>query len=252
MYLPGTIPSPLQVFHLLLCRSVWLLPLRLQSPQYVKLAFGQLTPAYLQGLLLAMPDATLLQRHLFDIARVAALLQRAAGLRTMPSVKETKRLLPAAALLVRGVRPTQWVNMVQDSWAEVQHKTTTEAKAAVLETLHQWPLFGSAFFVVGGAIEAGAPSDLLLAVNRRGLHLLHPVTHESLATHPFSAVLSARRVRSEEGVQLLEVRHGPADRSAVIQLRTERAAEAARLIRRYSALQRRLSESDNRRRQLSR
>ena len=63
---------------------------------------------------------------------MAALLHRSAGLRSMPTIKETKYLLPKAALLVRDIKPPQWVNMVQDSWAEVQHKTTMEAKAAVI------------------------------------------------------------------------------------------------------------------------
>ena len=67
-----------------------------------------------------------------DIARVAALLHRAAGLRSRPTMKETKYLLPKAALLVRDIKPPQWVNMVQDRWTEVQDKTPSEAKRAVL------------------------------------------------------------------------------------------------------------------------
>ena len=63
---------------------------------------------------------------------MAALLHRSAGLRSMPTIKETKYLLPKAALLVRDIKPPQWVNMVQDSWAEVQDKTPAEARRAAL------------------------------------------------------------------------------------------------------------------------
>ena len=68
----------------------------------------------------------------YDISRIAALLHRAADMKAMPTMKETKYLLPKAALMVRDIKPPQWVNMVQDSWAEVQHNTTMQAKAAVL------------------------------------------------------------------------------------------------------------------------
>lgn len=53
----------------------------------------------------------------------------------MPTMRETKYLLPKAALMVRDIKPPQWVNMVQDSWTEVRQKTPTEAKVAVLGKL---------------------------------------------------------------------------------------------------------------------
>ena len=63
---------------------------------------------------------------------MAALLHRAADMSAVPTMKETKYLLPKAALMVRDIKPPQWVNMVQNSWSEVQEKTPMEAKAAVL------------------------------------------------------------------------------------------------------------------------
>ena len=63
---------------------------------------------------------------------MAALLHRAADMSAVPTMKETKYLLPKAALMVRDIKPPQWVNMVQDSWTEVQDRTPMEAKAAVL------------------------------------------------------------------------------------------------------------------------
>lgn len=68
----------------------------------------------------------------YDIAKVAALLHRAADLEDVPTMKEVKYLLPKPALTVRDVKPPQWVNMVQSAWPEVSALTSLQAKAQVL------------------------------------------------------------------------------------------------------------------------
>lgn len=68
----------------------------------------------------------------YDIAKVAALLHRAADLDHMPTMKETKYLLPKPALSVRDIKPPQWVNLVQSSWKEVEYLKPSQAKAQVL------------------------------------------------------------------------------------------------------------------------
>lgn len=68
----------------------------------------------------------------YDIAKVAALLHRAADLTHIPTMKETKFLLPRPALGVRDIKPPQWVNMVQASWNEVEPLSVSQAKAHVL------------------------------------------------------------------------------------------------------------------------
>jgi myosin-15 len=60
------------------------------------------------------------------------LLHRAADLDHMPTMKETKYLLPKPALSVRDIKPPQWVNLVQSSWKEVEHFKPSQAKAQVL------------------------------------------------------------------------------------------------------------------------
>ena len=73
---------------------------------------------------------------------MAALLHRAADLDHMPTMKETKYLLPKPALSVRDIKPPQWVNLVQSSWKEVEHYKPSQAKAQVLG------LFFSLLFLV--------------------------------------------------------------------------------------------------------
>lgn len=63
---------------------------------------------------------------------MAALLHRAADMTHVPTMKETKFLLPKPALTVRDVKPAQWVNMVQSNWRDVEMLTAIQAKAQVL------------------------------------------------------------------------------------------------------------------------
>ena len=96
-----------------------------------------------------MPGEQIEGDMVYDIAKVAALLHRAADMDQKPSIKETKFLLPKPALSAKDIKPPQWVNMVQSSWDEgVSKLSTTQAKQKVLETLSVWPLFGSSFFAV--------------------------------------------------------------------------------------------------------
>ncbi|CAG0888186.1 unnamed protein product, partial [Cyprideis torosa] len=67
-----------QIFYLIFCRSVWHYPLRLDNQLYIELVFNQIAPDYLEGLLLVMPGETLEQDYVYDIAKVASLLHRAA------------------------------------------------------------------------------------------------------------------------------------------------------------------------------
>ena len=75
--------------------------------------------------------AKLLYFCTFQVAKVAALLHKAADMDHKPTLKETKYLLPKPALSARDIKPPQWVNMVQSSWAEVEELSSSGAKAKV-------------------------------------------------------------------------------------------------------------------------
>ena len=74
---------------------------------YFWLIFG-----FFLGLLLVMPGEQIEGDMVYDIAKVAALLHRAADMDQKPSIKETKFLLPKPALSAKDIKPPQWVNMV--------------------------------------------------------------------------------------------------------------------------------------------
>ncbi|KAE8738383.1 hypothetical protein FOCC_FOCC016138 [Frankliniella occidentalis] len=217
-----------QIFYLIFCRSVWHFPLRLDSHLYIEVVFNQIAPDYLEGLLL------------YEIAKMAALLHRAADMAHVPAMKETKFLLPKPALTVRDIKPTQWVNMVQSSWVDVQGLETIQAKAQVLEMLSRWPLFGSSFFAVKRVSDPKERADHILALNRHGVHFIDIVTHETLLHHPFSEVISTRKVKSEDGTLFLDMKCGNLMQQRITRLQTDQAHEISRLIRQYITLQQRV------------
>ncbi|XP_069684996.1 unconventional myosin-XV isoform X5 [Periplaneta americana] len=231
-----------QVFYLIFCRSVWHFPLRLDSQLYVEVVFNQIAPDYLEGLLLVMPGEQLDQDVIYDIAKMAALLHRAADMTHVPTMKETKFLLPKPALTVRDVKPAQWVNMVQSNWRDVETLTTIQSKAQVLDILSKWPLFGSSFFAVKRVSDPKERSDHILALNRHGVHFIDLVTHETLTHYPFSEVISTRKVKSEDGTLFLDMKCGNLMQQRITRLQTDQAHEISRLIRQYITMEQRLQQ----------
>jgi len=228
-----------QVYYLIFCRSVWHYPMRLDNPLYIEIVFNQIAPDYLEGLLLVMPGEQISQDCVYDIAKVAALLHRAADLDHMPTMKETKYLLPKPALSVRDIKPPQWVNLVQSSWKEVEYLKPSQAKAQVLEVLEKWALFGSSFFAIHREADPSERSEHILALNKNGVHFLDVMTHETLLHYPYAEVISTRKVKSEDGVLYLDMKCGNLMQQRVTRIQTDQAHEISRLIRQYITIQQR-------------
>ncbi|XP_046655986.1 unconventional myosin-XV-like isoform X2 [Daphnia pulicaria] len=202
----------------------------------------QVAPDYLEGLLLVMPGEQISQDCVYDIAKVAALLHRAADFDHMPTMKETKYLLPKPALSVRDIKPPQWVNLVQSSWKEVEHFKPFQAKVEVLEVLEKWPLFGSSFFAVRRDADPAERSESILALNRNGVHFLDVITHETLVHYSYFEVISTRKVKSEEGHLFLDMKCGNLMLQRVNRIQTDQAHEISRLIRQYITIYQRIQQ----------
>ncbi|XP_023316209.1 unconventional myosin-XV isoform X2 [Trichogramma pretiosum] len=236
-----------QLFYLIFCRSVWHYPLRLDAPLYVEMVFNQITPDYLEGLMLVIIDDQLPQDVVYDMAQIAALLHRATDVkneREEPTTKRIKYLLPKSALSLREPRPQQWTQMVQQAWGNVQHISMAACKAQVLEILSngRWPLFGSSFFAVKRIMEGkDKATDHILALNRHGVHFIDLNTHVTLSHYPYSQVISTRKVKSEEGTLYLDMKLGNLMQSRIARLQTEQAHEIARLIRQYITMEQRIA-----------
>ncbi|XP_055693638.1 unconventional myosin-XV isoform X1 [Lutzomyia longipalpis] len=232
-----------QPFYLIFCRSVWHFPLKRDpapTPLYVEVLFNQVAPDYLEGLLLELPGGGAPAPDVVrDMARVAALLHRAADLSHVPAMKEIKFLLPKPALGIRELRPAQWVALVQSAWPSVAILSPGQVKAQFLAVLATWPLFGSSFFAVkrvwADDLEESASiwRELILALNRKGILFLDPNSHETLQHWPFTEVISTRKVRSEDGALFLDMKVGNLMQQRVIRVQTEQAHEISRLVRQY-------------------
>merc|ERR1711993_230369 len=179
----------------------------------------------------------------YDIAKIAALLHRAADMDHKPTIKETRFLLPKPALSARDIKPPQWVNMVQSSWDEGVFKlSTTQAKQKVLETLSVWPLFGSSFFAVRRVGEAkdSMGFEHIMALNKNGVSFLDQITHETLIHYPFTEVISTRKVQTEDGTLFLDMKCGNLMQQRITRIQTDQANEIARLIRQYITIDQRM------------
>uniref|UniRef100_W4VR33 Putative myosin class ii heavy chain n=1 Tax=Corethrella appendiculata TaxID=1370023 RepID=W4VR33_9DIPT len=235
-----------QPFYLIFCRSVWHYPLKRDpapTPLYIEVLFNQVAPDYLEGLLLELPNGGAPNPDFVrDMARIAAILHRAADLNHIPAMKEIKFLLPKPALGLRELRPAQWVALVQSAWPSIAGLSPVQVKAQFLNVLSSWPLFGSSFFAVKRVwadheqpAEEATPiwRELILALNRRGVLFLEPNTHESLQHWPFNEVISTRKVRSEDGALFLDMKVGNLLQQRVTRVQTEQAHEISRLVRQY-------------------
>jgi len=204
--------------------------------------FNQVAPDYLEGLLLELPSGGAPNPDVVrDMARIAALLHRAADLNHVPAMKEIKFLLPKPALGIRELRPAQWVALVQSAWPSIAGLAPGQVKAQFLSVLSNWALFGSSFFAVKRVWSEDSPAeeaspmwrDLILALNRRGILFLDPNTHETLQHWPFMEIISTRKVRSEDGALFLDMKVGNLMQQRVIRVQTEQAHEISRLVRQY-------------------
>ncbi|XP_060661675.1 LOW QUALITY PROTEIN: unconventional myosin-XV [Drosophila nasuta] len=248
-----------QPFYLIFCRSVWHFALKREPapmPLYVEVLFNQVAPDYLEGLLLELPgNGVPMPEMVRDMARIAALLHRAADLSHVPAMKEIKFLLPKPALGIREIRPAQWVGLVQSAWPQVANLSPGQVKAQFLNVLAAWPLFGSSFFAVKRIWAEDGPHvednhspmwrDLILALNRRGVLFLDPNTHETLQHWSFMEVISTRKVRSEDGALFLDMKVGNLMQQRVIRVQTEQAHEISRLVRQYITMAQ-ISQRDKR------
>ncbi|KAI8436247.1 hypothetical protein MSG28_004303 [Choristoneura fumiferana] len=126
-------------FYLIFCRSVWHHPLRQDAPPlYTEVLFNQVAPDYLEGLLLVLPGGGApAAAVLRDVALVAALLHRAAGLPDAPHARDLKFLLPKPLLALREPRPNKWATWVAAEWPAARTLSPAAAKSKVLQ-LHLW------------------------------------------------------------------------------------------------------------------
>ncbi|KAH9525794.1 hypothetical protein Btru_002382 [Bulinus truncatus] len=96
------------------------------------------------------------------------------------------RLIPGD--LVKAQSTDDWKRNIIAAYNKDAGKSSNDAKIDFLKIIYLWPTFGSAFFDVKQTTEPNYPENLLIAINKNGVNLIHPQTKELLATHPFSKI----------------------------------------------------------------
>lgn len=93
-----------------------------------------MAPDYLEGLLLVLPGGGVPPAPVLrDVALVAALLHRAAGLAEGAQARDLKFLLPKPLLALREPRPNKWASWLGAEWQHVRTLSPAAAKAKVLQ-----------------------------------------------------------------------------------------------------------------------
>ncbi|PAA60447.1 hypothetical protein BOX15_Mlig017049g2, partial [Macrostomum lignano] len=97
-----------------------------------------------------------------------------------------KELLPAD--LIKQLSAEEWKRRIVAQYNNSIGMSSDEAKVTFTKLIYKWPTFGSAFFEVKQTTEPNYPETLLIAINKHGVNLIHPMTKEILEIHPFTKI----------------------------------------------------------------
>uniref|UniRef100_A0A0N4WSV1 MyTH4 domain-containing protein n=1 Tax=Haemonchus placei TaxID=6290 RepID=A0A0N4WSV1_HAEPC len=180
-------------FHFLLRRCTWVHPLRLDHPVYIDVMFFQVVPDYLQGSLLTRQASGHMSASVCDdVTKLAAYLHMAAneGQRIAVTPRTVQTIVPAPVLEYPSPSPDSWASRINRQLRTMNPNTTaTQARAAFLEILSTWPLFGSTIFRLDAAsFDGRALPPVELAVGRTGVKLLEPRSRDVVEHWPYDKV----------------------------------------------------------------
>jgi len=103
-------------------------------------------------------------------------------------VSVLKQILPSDLLKTQS--SYDWKREIAKAYNKDSGMSPDEAKVAFLKIIYRWPTFGSAFFEVNQASDANFPEQLLVAINKQGVNIIHPETKDMLATLPLSHIMN--------------------------------------------------------------
>ncbi|XP_050309593.1 myosin-VIIa-like [Anthonomus grandis grandis] len=123
-----------------------------------------------------------------DAVKLAGLILRARydnDAREVQTVVQNnyKDLIPQD--LVRAYSSSEWKKFILAEYKKASFGSGW-AKIEFLKSISSWPTFGSTFFEVKQTTEPSYPEIVLIAINIKGLNVIHPQTKEILAVHEYS------------------------------------------------------------------
>ncbi|CAH1957084.1 unnamed protein product [Acanthoscelides obtectus] len=122
-----------------------------------------------------------------DAINLAALILRARfedNLQEVQSIlaHSLKDIIPAD--IIKAASSSEWKKQIFAKYGNTP-TSREHAKTEFLKIIHKWPTFGSTFFEVKQTTEPTYPEVILIAINRRGVNIIHPLTKDILATHEY-------------------------------------------------------------------
>uniref|UniRef100_A0A7I4Z6U8 Myosin motor domain-containing protein n=1 Tax=Haemonchus contortus TaxID=6289 RepID=A0A7I4Z6U8_HAECO len=223
-------------FHFLLRRCTWVHPLRLDHPVYIDVMFFQVVPDYLQGSLLTRQASGHMSASVCDdVTKLAAYLHMAAneGQRIAVTPRTVQTIVPAPVLEYPSPSPDSWASRINRQLRTMNPNTTaTQARAAFLEILSTWPLFGSTIFRLDAAsFDGRALPPVELAVGRTGVKLLEPRSRDVVEHWPYDKIVSAVAGHRDTVVEMVV---GTPSSNRTYEFRTNESLAITRLVGQYT------------------
>lgn len=81
--------------------------------------------------------------------------------------------------LVKAASSSDWKKLILAEYRNTK-LSSEDAKTMFLKTIFKWPTFGSTFFEVKQTTESTYPEIIIIAINKRGVNIIHPQTKVSI------------------------------------------------------------------------
>jgi len=222
-------------FYLLFQRSSWVFNIHLDGNiQYIDVMYHAVIMDYHDGFFLPMSKPNVVPDYIKQqLVKLAAFQIRAGDEQKMPTLKEIMAKVPRNAQQLSDMTPQKWSNDVQTELSKSGRLSPQQAKCAFLEMLSRWPLFGSTFFSIKSVADPRVKGNALLAINKAGVHFLHPKSHETLITFPMGDIISTRRTVVDNSITYLDIKCGNLMTHSVTRVETNQGSEISGLIGQY-------------------
>ncbi|CAG9530057.1 unnamed protein product [Cercopithifilaria johnstoni] len=221
-------------YFLLLKRTVWIHPLRLDNARYIDAMFFQIVPDYIEGLIIAPKNGKISADILDDIARLGAYLYLADMERpARVTSKNVAELIPKTIYPIRTI--DQWVERINAKLQAMQQHNINQidARAYFLEILEKWPYFGTTFFIVHNIVdENDETGECILAINKHGIKIINIQNREEILKIALTEIISTNRYSTKQGV-LLDIKIGNQCKNKTLTIYTEQGVEISRLLGQY-------------------
>ncbi|XP_038064735.1 unconventional myosin-XV-like [Patiria miniata] len=214
-------------YALLFKKVVWYQPMSVSNEFASATIYNQVLPDYQSGRLVVLEFNTLTEQQKAKIVRLAILMHRAADKVQIPTVKDLPDLLPAN--VINHINSQQWLNLIHSELPLLESMSPHLARTEFVNTVIKWRLFGSSFFDVVHVSDSRVGGGCLLAINKTGVHFLHPQSHEVLVTHGFHEVVSSHHLKGD-GRQYVDLKCGNLMVQKVTRIQTNQCTEIINVI----------------------